>query len=162
MKVTLNVHTEEVCELNVRNEFCPCYGLECGIREMTEREKGEDQKGQTSDGIYDGRDKCNISEERVGYTPNLVPWYPSLQYRPYELPGWLCKKDRETNPDKSQRCGTPHDLLAMGREIEIPCNAVNRPECNSCAGGEVEELSSSCPFAVESVRVREGATKKHE
>ena len=42
MKVTLSDHTEDDRELNVRNESCPCYSLECGMREMTEREKGED------------------------------------------------------------------------------------------------------------------------
>ena len=42
-------------ELNVRDELRPRYSLECGFREVSQREKGEDQKGQTSDGIYDGR-----------------------------------------------------------------------------------------------------------
>ena len=100
---------------------------------MSEREKGEDQKGQTSDRIYDGRNKCNFFEESIA-TPVFVPYYPSMQHRPDELFDWFPKEDRKTNPDKSQRCGTPHDPLDMGREVEVPCSAVDGAECSSCDG----------------------------
>ena len=48
-------------------------------------------------------------------------------------------KDGKTNPDKSQKCSSPHDLLDMRREFEVPCSAVDRAECSTRNGGEIEE-----------------------
>ena len=57
----------------MRDELRPRYSLECGFRKVSEGENGEDQKGQTSNGIYDGGDKCNLFEEMVGM-PIPIPF----------------------------------------------------------------------------------------